>query len=350
MIIKGTGSSVPKTIVSNDTIIDKVLTLSQNSFDGNILELKNILDTHLRFLGSNHRYVRGAGEKALDHVVRAGKDALIQAELTTDQIDLVIYTGVGRGFIEPAMAYVVADALNMKTPHCFDVLDACMSWIRALYIARSFLQNGLYKNIMVVSCEMNLKVVSDQNYTFSSMEDLRFRLPTLTIGEAATATILSKSTKERDEAWSFQFTSMPEGQNLCYIPLPWSDDYAFRPLRKSNINHSFYSYYEDMAKLGHDRAIKLADQYFNKNQNILKRVKKIFCHADQSLSYYLWAKNWGVEEKLDLIFPEYGNCASSSIPLAINLAQNRKELNRMDEVLCLVVSAGVSCACVHFKY
>jgi hypothetical protein len=43
--------------------------------------------------------------------------------MAPEDIDLLIYCGVGRGFLEPANAYFYAKARDMRTTNCFDITD-----------------------------------------------------------------------------------------------------------------------------------------------------------------------------------------------------------------------------------
>lgn len=350
MIIQSVASCVPQQIITNEAVIDRVLSTSRHVYAGDLGALKSLVDTHLRYIGASERRMRSAGEDSLGYAVRAGQEALKRAAMAPEEIDLVIYVGVSRGFLEPAMAYVVSDALGLRRAHCFDVLDACMSWTRAMFLSKSLLDSGNYEKIMIVSCEMNLTTSPDENFRFRTAEDIKFRLPGLTVGDAACATILSKGDNPTPASWMFRFISVPEGQNLCFIPLPWSAEFAHRPLRSETVPLSFYSYYSEMSQLGHQSIRKVADEYFRLNQDLFNRIDRVFCHADQALSYELWASEWGLEDKLDLIFTRYGNCAASSIPLAIDLSQESKRLLRGDDILLIVVSAGISAACVHFQF
>jgi len=68
-------------------------------------------DLVARFLdaaGTDVRYRLADDEKAIDVVLRASRDALAEAGVATGDVDLVLYTGVARGWMEPATATVVS--------------------------------------------------------------------------------------------------------------------------------------------------------------------------------------------------------------------------------------------------
>ena len=98
-----------------------------------------------------------------------------------------------------------------------------MSWVRSLQLAHSMLKNGTYSNVLIVNAEFTvhehgipdaLKVCTD--------EALKYTFPALTIGEAATATVVSAS----ERPWAFRFRSRPEFASLCTLPLPGYQDFC----------------------------------------------------------------------------------------------------------------------------
>jgi acyl-CoA:acyl-CoA alkyltransferase len=76
---------------------------------------------------------------------------------------------------------------------CFDIADACMSWIRALEISYHFLRSGRYRRIMIVNGEFNHHHGFPDNFRIRNLRQLEYTFPTYTIGEAASATIVGPS-------------------------------------------------------------------------------------------------------------------------------------------------------------
>ena len=112
----------------------------------------------LKHTGAKRRFMRDLdkGETAYEHILSAMKQSLEKAHTDKDDIDLLIYCGVGKGFIEPSNAYLYAKEMGMKDVQCFDVVDACMSWTRAMQICQGFLKSKTFKKIMVVTGEFHL--------------------------------------------------------------------------------------------------------------------------------------------------------------------------------------------------
>ena len=237
----------------NDEILERVREASQAYLSPR--EMNRVL-RGLRFafrsMGTDARYGRAEGERAYELCAEAGRKALRAAEMDPEQIDLLIYVGVGRGFLEPATANVFQDLLRLRAATCFDIMDACASWLRAIHVARSFLQSGTYSNVMILNAEFNANY---ENYTLRSVEEFDQRFAAFTIGEAATATIVSNSGE--DDGYVTRFRSFGDQRDRCLIPLPnyaeylAGDDQELEPYR-------FISHGQDIMEFGLD---KLIEQY-----------------------------------------------------------------------------------------
>ena len=73
-----------------------------------------LLGFAFRSMGTRVRYGRAEGERAHELCVAAGRQALRSAGMDPGEIDLLIYVGVGRGFIEPATANAFQDLLGLR--------------------------------------------------------------------------------------------------------------------------------------------------------------------------------------------------------------------------------------------
>ncbi|MGO9308375.1 MAG: 3-oxoacyl-ACP reductase, partial [Spirochaetia bacterium] len=136
MKIDSIGVRIPTRVITNDDVLKM---LAQYSPEASVLLVKTyqrIVRGLFSAAGSQTRHIRDEekGEKASTFITGAINDALEKASMKPEDIDLLIYCGVGKGFLEPANAYFYAQKLGMHAS-CFDIVDACMSWIRALEIS-----------------------------------------------------------------------------------------------------------------------------------------------------------------------------------------------------------------------
>lgn len=116
--------------------------------------------------------------------VRAAKNAVENAGISPEEIDLLIVTTCTPDFFYPAMACLIQKKIGAKNASCFDVNSACTGFITAVDIAHKFLENGKDKTVLIVSSEK-----------LSSQTDYTDRASCILFGDAAGAVILRKSEK-----------------------------------------------------------------------------------------------------------------------------------------------------------
>ena len=224
MKIDAISTKIPSFEVSNDWVLDELGRLNPGLPPKIVKIYQRRVSNLLKKSGSKTRIWRDRqkGESAIELIKGAMIKALKSADLKKKDVGLLIYCGVGKGFKEPANAYFFAEALGMKC-QCFDLSDACMSWVRAVDIAYRFLKVGVYKYVMVVSGEFNVyEHLYPYLWKIKSLEQLEYTLPGYTIGEVASATILSDS----DVEWKFDYDSAPELASLCSIPLEGHEEFS----------------------------------------------------------------------------------------------------------------------------
>lgn len=334
---------LPSREISNDEVLRRVRDDSKSYLsDSELNRLSRLLRFAFRSLGTTVRYGRTEGEKPYELCEAAGRDALRRAEMDPQEIDLLVYVGVGRGFIEPATANVFQDRLGLSNATCFDVMDACASWIRAIHIARAFIASGAYRNVMILNAEFNGNL---ESYDLRSLEEFDHRFPAFTIGEAATATIVSDS--ETDDECVTSFQSFGDQRDRCIIPLSNWADYLGTDGEDLEPNR-FVSYGRDIMEFGLG---KLVDQY-RKNADFHDYDAEIvFFHAASDGMARDGMRQCGLEEGRGYYsHHRFANTVSATIPLAMAAAENDGRLREGMRVQLAVASAGISTALSRFIY
>ena len=136
MKISGTGSALPKKIVTNDM-------------------LSEFLDTSDEWIrtrtGVRSRRVI-SDEKLEDLAAEAAVKALEDAGLTSGQLDFIICSNVVNEYVTPQLSCIIQGAIGASCP-CVDINCACAGFIHALDIAESFYQAGKVRNVLIVCAE-----------------------------------------------------------------------------------------------------------------------------------------------------------------------------------------------------
>ncbi|HUI69748.1 MAG TPA: 3-oxoacyl-ACP reductase, partial [Spirochaetia bacterium] len=123
MRIESIGVSVPSRKVTNEDILRMLAENSDGISPIIVKSYQRLVRGLFALAGSDVRYVRDTDkdEKAGTFIIAAMNAALEKANLTKDKIDLLIYCGVGKGFLEPANGYFYAQRMGMSCS-CFDIV------------------------------------------------------------------------------------------------------------------------------------------------------------------------------------------------------------------------------------
>ena len=146
MKITGTGSVLPKKIVTNDM-------------------LSEFLDTSDAWIyprtGIRYRHVI-SDEKLEDMAAEASVKALENAGIKAEDLDMIICSNVVNEYVTPSLSCIVQGAIGATCP-CLDINCACAGFIYALDIAESHFKAGKVKNVLVVCAEEPSRIRESSN-------------------------------------------------------------------------------------------------------------------------------------------------------------------------------------------
>ena len=151
MKILGIAHALPSREVTNDHLVERIMRHASNAVPaGDRSRFADELSARFERAGAVTRFHRAPDELAVGFGLEAGRRALERSGLGPEDIDLLIYVGVGRGFLEPATANVFQHRLGLTRATCFDLLDACASWLRALDVAQHMIARQAYRHAMIL--------------------------------------------------------------------------------------------------------------------------------------------------------------------------------------------------------
>jgi len=345
MLIKNVAASLPSRTVTNGEVVD-MIRFHSTGFEGDIDRAMRTVKTLLDRSGLVNRRWCHSHESPIDHVAMATRKVLSETYLRPEHIELFIFVGIGRGFLEPGNSHMMASTLGFKNAECFDVVDACMSWTRAMSIADSLFKSGQYRNAMIVNAEFNMLnggPLYPANFNLKNQAQLEYTLPSFTIGEAATATLIVANEPDN---FSFAFRGKPEASDLCTIPIPGYEGFCHPTDRiGANGDMRFTSFGHELHKNSDEITEVLSKLPVPKSE-----IDIVFTHASSKAAWHGYGVRAGIDDKIYHIYPETGNLVSASIPAAISLARDSGRLNRGDRVLCWVGSAGMSFNASSFRF
>ena len=163
-VIRGIGSYLPANKVSN-------------------ADLEKMVDTSddwiVQRTGIRNRHIAAEGETTSQLATHAANEALANAGLTAQDIDLVIVATSSPDYTFPSTATQVQAAIGMHHGAAFDVQAVCSGFVYAVTIADKFLISGSHKRALVIGAE-----------TFSRLLDWNDRTTCVLFGDGAGAVVM----------------------------------------------------------------------------------------------------------------------------------------------------------------
>ncbi|HHQ49437.1 MAG TPA: 3-oxoacyl-ACP reductase [Acidobacteria bacterium] len=347
MRIESVKAAYPSRVVSNDDVLEMVSEHSEASLGDELGEALKRIKFYLHYSGSNTRNWLAEGERPIDFVATAVESALAQAGVAADEIDVVVYVGIGRGFLEPGGAYHVAAALGLTRAHCFDVIDACMSWTRAMQLVQSLFRGSEYRRALVVNAEFNMYrggAIYPAVFKLPSVDAVEWTFPSFTLGEAATATVVEA---EDDHPWRFEYSSRPDLADLCNIPIHGHEGYGVGSDRIArNGVGRFTSFGFDLHAEGNPEIIEV----YRRLGVPREEIAAVYTHASSQREWSKMAEEVGIGDRVWHIYSKAGNVVSASVPAAIASSIEAGRVERGDRLVGWVGSAGMSFCAYSFIY
>lgn len=170
--IRGVGGYLPERILSND-------------------DLSAMVDTSDEWIrartGIGKRHIAADGELTSDLAVAAAREALDDAGIAAEEIDLIVLATTTPDQTFPATATAVQAKLGMGAGAAFDVQAVCSGFLFALANADALMRQGLFSKALVIGAE-----------TFSRILDWSDRSTCVLFGDGAGAVVLEAGPAEDD--------------------------------------------------------------------------------------------------------------------------------------------------------
>ena len=117
----------------------------------------------------------------------AGKMVLENANLSAEEIDLLLFCSITQDFMEPATAMKVQNELGCVNANCYDVKNACNGFLTGIEIANMYIETERAENILIVSGEV-LSRFLQMNY--KTADEIQNANATFAIGDGGGALVL----------------------------------------------------------------------------------------------------------------------------------------------------------------
>ena len=254
--------------------------------------------------------------KAIDH---ASQMALKRANLTADNIGMVIGGSSSPVYSVPTLASLVADRLGINRP-CYDINSGCAMFNVHLDVINKFHQSATPDYILML--------ISDHITRSINFSD---RSTAVLFGDCTTAVILSKTIPSQMEVDFTFIDSSPDGWRLVTIPTGGYVSMVGREVQKFAIKKTIAS----LKLMSNETSYTPSNHYFIGHQANLSMLEFI-------------TKNLSIPSNMHLYnVDQYGNCGGASAPSV--LSQNWERFKSGDEIGLSVVGTGLTWGATHIQ-
>ncbi|PIQ91031.1 MAG: 3-oxoacyl-ACP synthase [Candidatus Omnitrophica bacterium CG11_big_fil_rev_8_21_14_0_20_41_12] len=151
-------------------------------------DLEKMVDTSDEWIttrtGIKKRHLAAVGQAASDLALKAAQQALENAKLKAEDLDLIVVATITGDMPFPSVASIIQDKLGAKKAACFDISAACAGFVYGLSVAEKFIATATYKNALVIGTEV-----------LTSITDWQDRNTCVLFGDGAGAVVLSEVKK-----------------------------------------------------------------------------------------------------------------------------------------------------------
>ena len=297
------------------------------------------VDTWLREnLTIKERRWTSEGESTSTLSINAAKSAMERAEISAEELDLIIIATDTPEFISPSTASVVQHELGAVNAGSFDLNTACAGFVTALDTASKFIiADEKYKNILVVGAYNMSK--------YLNMEDKK----TVTLfADGAGAVIVSAV---ESESRGFQTSRLyTEGEYN-----EWMGIYAGgtrQPVTEKVVaekDHLLKFVKKFPKELNPKIWTKMITEALDKLEWKSSDVDHFFMTQININSIWETLDNLNVDrKKAHTIMDRYGYTGSACIPMALNDAYEKGKLKQGDKIIFIGSGGGLAFACAAF--
>ncbi|MBL3643410.1 ketoacyl-ACP synthase III [[Brevibacterium] frigoritolerans] len=127
-------------------------------------DLEKIMDTSDEWIrtrtGIEERRIANDDIDTSDMAYEAAKAALKNAEISAEEIDMILVATVTPDQSFPSVACMIQEKLGAMKASAMDVSAACAGFMYAMITAQQFIKTGAYKHVLIVGVEKLSKVTN----------------------------------------------------------------------------------------------------------------------------------------------------------------------------------------------
>ena len=304
--------------------------------------LETVVDTSdewiIRRTGIKERHVSEDNEYTTDISAKAAMNAIENAKINVEELDLIILATVSPDYYTPSCACVVQNTIGAVNAAAFDFNAACSSFVTGMVIADQFIKSGMYKTIMIICADVLTKVTDYQD-----------RATCVLFGDAAGAVIL-RADEDCKGLISSELGADGSGAELI-TSLAVRNDEAEIEKRVAGRKETIWMAGQSVMKFAVKAMSESSDRVLEKAGLTYDDIKLVIPHQANYRIVESAVKRMGIgEDKVYLNVHKNGNTSSSCIPVALAELEEEGRIQRGDKLLIVGFGGGLTWGAAIFEY
>ncbi len=307
--ILATGAYLPETILTNDDLAKRVDTSHEW-----IVERTGI----------ERRHIAGPEDSTVSMGAAAAKQALERANISPEEIDMVVVATCTPDKCFPATACLIQQELGIPACPAFDVHAVCSGYVYGLSVIDQFVRTGMVKRPLLIGSE-----------TMSRVVDWNDRSTCVLFGDGAGATV-------------FEASEIPGVIDTCLR----ADGRQKEVLYLDNTPEAFVKMQGNtLFKLAVTLLGKEAKETLARNKIEVSDIDWFVPHQANSRIIKATADKLGMPmDKVILTVANHGNTSAASIPLALDWGIGQNKIKRGQQLLLEAIGGGLTWGTALVRY
>ena len=313
--ILGTGSYLPEKVLTNH-------------------DLEKMVETSDEWIrsrtGIRERRIAKDGEASSDLAYHASMEAIKQAGISVEDLDMILVATVTPDMFFPSTACLLQHKLGARQVPAMDLSAACSGFLYALNTAYQFALSEQYRYILVVGVECLSKIVNWKD-----------RSTCVLFGDGAGAVVIGP-VEEGYGFLSFELGADGSGGELLLIPGGGSRHPATEESVKQGLHYIQMNggeVFKFAVRVMEQASLSVVEKAGYKKEDI----RLLIPHQANLRIIESARRRLGLsEDQVVVNLDKYGNMSAASVPVALDEAIRQKRLSKGDLVVFVGFGGGLT--------
>lgn len=297
--------------------------------------------------GIKSRHIVGQDEYVSDLARKAAMQLFKKNNINPSEINFILLGTQSPDYLLPTTACILQNELGIPIKAgALDFNLGCSAYIYGLALAKSLVYTGIANNVLLLTAETYTKHINPKDKSTRTI-----------FGDGASATLISRA----NEGFIGEFSLYTDGSGYSNLIIPssgmrtLSDEKCNEEIIDENDNvrllKNLYMNGAEIFNFTIHVVPKVVTECLEKNKINMEDIDLfVFHQANQYMLDFLRKQINIPKEKFYVNIETIGNTVSSSIPIALKMAEHDGRLNKNDTVMLVGFGVGLSWGAVVVKY